>query len=101
MWFRVRISLFILYSLINVSIACGVYISFHSQNESEHTLMNFFAYFIAPVFFAISTVVAFVLLWIINRIEQKPNTHQFSTLIKLVGITLFIDVILYSFSFLW
>lgn len=98
---KIRIGLFILYGLVSIFIAYGLYTTFQEQNDNEHTVMNFFAYLIAPIFFAISTVVVFALVFIVNKVEMKANTYQFNMLVKLVSVALFIDVILYSFSSLW
>lgn len=97
----VRKGLFILYSCINLLTVYAVYTSFYSQNRSEHVVMNILAYYLAPIFFLIYTTIAYLLLFIINRVEKTTNTYQFSTLTKLVGISLIIAVILYSLRPYW
>lgn len=101
MWSKARMGLFILYSTISFLIACAVYISFQSQNENEHPVMNILAYFIAPIFVSICTAAAFALLFVLNKIEKKTSTYRFGLLAKLVGIFVLVNVIVYSFSSCW
>lgn len=98
---KIRIGLFTLYSAVNSLIVYALFASFQRVKESEHPIMNFFAYLIGPIFFAICAVLAFIVLFIINRIESNKGTFQFKMLTLILLVFLVVDIAVYVFYLYW